>query len=175
MTSALTQHFNLPQSFTDLTIAEVTGHKMWQLEGFTEIGAQIIELTGISVPETGHFAQDGDQLLVWQGRDRYFWLTPKASLPEVKDVYITDQTASKTQIRISGDQARTLLARGLPVDIDSGMFAVGEVRMTHINHISVVLLRLPDEEGKPTFELWVMRGFAVSLMSFLTTVAASLA
>lgn len=175
MTSALAQHFNLPQSFADLTIAEVTGHKMWQLEGITEIGAHITALTGMPVPEIGHFAQDGDQILVWQGRDRYFWLTPKASLPEVNDIYITDQTASKTQIRISGDQARTLLARGLPVDLDSEMLAVGEVRMTHINHLSVMLLRLPDKVGKPTFELWVMRGFAVSLMSFLTTVAASLA
>jgi sarcosine oxidase subunit gamma len=175
MTSALAQHFNLPQSYADLTIAEVTGQRMWQLEGVTGIGAQITELTGMPVPETGHFAQDGDQLLVWQGRDRYFWLTPNASLPEVNDVYITDQTASKTQIRISGDQARTLLARGLPVDLDNGMLAIGEVRMTHINHISVVLLRLPDKEGKPIFELWAMRGFAVSLMSFLTTVAASLA
>ena len=66
MTSALTQHFNLPQSFTDLTIAEVTGHKMWQLEGVTEIGAQIIELTGISVPETGHLLKTVTSF--WFGR-----------------------------------------------------------------------------------------------------------
>lgn len=174
MTSALAQHFNLPQSFAGLTITEVTGQKMWQLEGITEIGAQITALTGMPVPETGYFSQAGDQLLVWQGRDRYFWLTSNTALPDTQNVYITDQTTSKTQLRISGDRARTLLARGLPVDLANGMLAIGEVRMTHINHISVVLMRLPDKEGEPVFELWVMRGFAVSLMSFLTTVAASL-
>ncbi|MDP6969886.1 MAG: hypothetical protein QGG88_12355 [Gammaproteobacteria bacterium] len=173
MTSALKQYFNLPQVFTGVVIDEVVASKMWQLEGIESIVSQVSELTGMSVPEPGCFTHSGDQYLVWQGRHRYFWLTQVASV-NAAGLYATDQSHSKTQLRISGTKARALLARGLPVDIDAATFNVGDIRMTHINHIGVVVLRLPDRDDLPVFELWVMRGFAVSLMEFLTASAATL-
>ena len=89
-------------------------------------------------------------------------------------VYATDQTYGKTQLLITGEDARALLSRGLPLDIDEGQFAIGQVQHSHINHIGVSVIRNPNVDGQPQFEVWVMRGFAKSLMDFLTHSAATL-
>ena len=89
-------------------------------------------------------------------------------------VYATDQTFGKTQLLITGEDARALLSRGLPLDIDEGQFAIGQVQHSHINHIGVSVIRNPNVDGQPQFEVWVMRGFAKSLMDFLTHSAATL-
>ena len=147
---------------------------MWQLEGFESVAAKVATVTGMNTPEAGQFGQDAEQRLVWQGKDRYFWLTDAKEVAAVDGLYATDQSQSKTQLQISGADARALLARGLPVELDEQAFAIGEVKMTHINHIGVSVLRMPDVDSQPMFELWVMRGFAVSLMEFLTESAATL-
>ena len=174
MASALEQHFAMPQVFTAVSINEVAATKMWQLEGFASVEAQVAKLTNIAVPKAGKFTEDATQRLVWQGRDRYFWVTDITSVESSEDFYATDQSQGKTQLQVSGEDARALLARGIPVELDDQAFAVGDIKMTHINHIGVSILRLADVDGQPVFELWVMRGFAVSLMEFLTASAATL-
>ena len=175
MASALEQHFDLPQVFAAVSIKEVAASKMWQLEGVENIDSQVTAVTSMAVPAVGQFVQLDGQLLVWQGVNRFFWLTTsEASAESVEGLYITDQSQSKTQLQISGAGARDLLARGLPIELDDQALAVGEIKMSHINHIGVSLLRLPDMDGSPVFELWVMRGFAVSLLEFLSASAATL-
>ena len=174
MTSALEQHFDMPQVFTAVSISEVAATKVWQLEGFASVASQVSELTKLPVPSAGKFTEVGEQRLVWQGKDRYFWLTDVTSVDSTQDFYATDQSQGKTQLQVSGEDARALLARGIPVELDDAAFAVGDIKMTHINHIGVSIMRLGDVDGQPVFEVWVMRGFAVSLMEFLTASAATL-
>jgi sarcosine oxidase subunit gamma len=174
MASALEQHFAMPQVFAAVSISEVAAIKVWQLEGFASIEAQVAELTKLSVPSAGKFTEASDQRLVWQGKDRYFWLTDVTSIESTPDFYATDQSQGKTQLQVGGADARALLARGIPVELDEQAFAVGDIKMTHINHIGVSIMRLANVDGQPVFELWVMRGFAVSLLEFLTASAATL-
>jgi len=174
MASALEQHFIMPQVFAAVSINEVAATKMWQLEGFASVETQVAKLTNMAVPSAGKFTEAGDQRVVWQGKDRYFWLTDVTNVDSAEDFYATDQSQGKTQLQVSGADARALLARGIPVELDDAAFAVGDINMTHINHIGVSVMRLADVDEQPVFELWVMRGFAVSLMEFLTASAATL-
>ncbi|MCP4791490.1 MAG: hypothetical protein GY881_14750 [Gammaproteobacteria bacterium] len=174
MASALEQHFTMPQVFTAVSIKQVAAPKMWQLEGFESVDGQVARLTNMAIPGQGQFTELDNQRLVWQGKDRYFWLTSQTDTEAIDGLYITDQSQSKTQLQITGADARALLARGIAIDLDAKALVVGEIKMTHINHIGVSILRLPDEQNQPVFELWVMRGFAVSLMEFLTDSAATL-
>ena len=174
MIGALEQHFTMPQTFNAVTIDVVAASKMWQLEGFDNVDAQVTSLTGLEVPKANGFSEADGQALVWLGRDRYIWITDVAEVASENGMYATDQSQSKTQIRITGTDAKALLARGLQLDLADECFPVGTASTSHINHIGVTVLRLADVDGQPNYEVWVMRGFAVSLMEFLTASAATL-
>ncbi|MGY8863854.1 MAG: sarcosine oxidase subunit gamma, partial [Pseudomonadales bacterium] len=140
---------------------------MWQLEGCENVDAKVATMAGMAIPAQGQVTVQGDERLVWAGRDRYLLTTNRSDLADNDGVYATDQTYGKTQLLITGEDARALLSRGLPLDIDEGQFAIGEVQHSHINHIGVSVIRNNDVSGQPQFEVWVMRGFAKSLTDFL--------
>jgi sarcosine oxidase subunit gamma len=173
MANALNGHFEMPQTFAAVSI-DVTASNMWQLEGCENVDTQVATMTGMTVPTQGLVTVQGDERLVWIGRDRYLLTTQRTDLADHEGVYATDQTYGKTQLLITGEDARALLARGLPLDIDEGQFAIGEVQHSHINHIGVSVIRNANVSGQPQFEVWVMRGFAKSLMEFLVHSAATL-
>ncbi|MDC9720108.1 MAG: hypothetical protein PSN46_05185 [Gammaproteobacteria bacterium] len=166
MAGALNGHFEMPQTFAAVTI-DLTATNMWQLEGCDNVDAQVATITGMAIPAQGQVTVQGDERLVWGGRDRYLLTTNRSDLTDGDGVYATDQTYGKTQLLITGEDARALLARGLPLDISEGQFAIGEVQHSHINHIGVSVIRNNDVGGQPQFEVWVMRGFAKSLTEFL--------
>jgi heterotetrameric sarcosine oxidase gamma subunit len=173
MANALNGHFEMPQTFAAVSI-DVTASNMWQLEGCENVDTQVATMTGMTVPTQGLVTVQGDERLVWIGRDRYVLTTQRTDLADHEGVYATDQTYGKTQLLITGEDARALLARGLPLDIDEGQFAIGEVQHSHINHIGVSVIRNANVSGQPQFEVWVMRGFAKSLTEFLVHSAATL-
>ena len=173
MANALNGHFEMPQTFAAVSI-DVTASNMWQLEGCENADTQVATMTGMTVPTQGLVTVQGDERLVWIGRDRYLLTTQRTDLADHEGVYATDQTYGKTQLLITGEDARALLARGLPLDIDEGQFAIGEVQHSHINHIGVSVIRNANVSGQPQFEVWVMRGFAKSLTEFLVHSAATL-
>ena len=173
MANALNGHFDMPQTFAAVSI-DVTFTHMWQLEGCENVDDKVAAMAGMAIPAQGFVTVQGNERLVWAGRDRYFLTTHRTDLSDKDGVYTTDQTYGKTQLLITGEDARALLSRGLPLDIDEGQFAIGEVQHSHINHIGVSVIRNPNVDGQPQFEVWVMRGFAKSLMDFLTHSAATL-
>ena len=173
MANALNGHFEMPQTFAAVSI-DVTASNMWQLEGCENVDTQVATMTGMTVPTQGLVTVQGDERLVWIGRDRYLLTTQRTDLADHEGVYATEQTYGKTQLLITGEDARALLARGLPLDIDEGQFAIGEVQHSHINHIGVSVIRNANVSGQPQFEVWVMRGFAKSLTEFLVHSAATL-
>ena len=174
MSGVLYEHFQLPQTFTAVQLDVATTSAMWQLEGYTNIDHQVQALVGMTVPGPGRVTQLGTERLVWFGRDRYFLTTQRQDLHDSDGLYVTNQTYSRAQILIEGEAARHLLARGLPIDVADVAFAVSDVKHSHINHIGVTVIRNHDNAGSPIFELWVMRGFAKSLMDFLLRSAATL-
>ena len=173
MAGALNGHFEMPQTFAAVTI-DLTATNMWQLEGCENVDAKVATIAGMAVPAQGQVTVQGDERLIWGGRDRYYLTTSRTDLTDGDGVYATDQTYGKTQLLISGEDARALLARGLPLDITAGQFAIGEVQHSHINHIGVSVIRNNDVGGQPQFEVWVMRGFAKSLTEFLVHSAETL-
>ena len=78
-----------------------------------------------------------------------------------------DLSHSRTHLQISGPQATTLLNRHLPLDLRAGSFPVGSVASTAFHHVGATLWR--SEAG---FELFLPRGFALSLWELLLESAA---
>jgi sarcosine oxidase subunit gamma len=82
---------------------------------------------------------------------------------------IADQSDGRVVLRLSGDRARDVLAKGIPVDLHPRGFRTGDVASTVVAHIGVQIQQLDD---RPTFQLIALRSFAGSLWSWLAKSAA---
>lgn len=91
---------------------------------------------------------------------------------------VTDISHSRTLIRISGPATRTLLNRGLPVDLDNDLFPVGAFAQSSIHHIPVLVHRADHstESGDQccVFDVYVSREYAVTFWEWLIEAAQAL-
>lgn len=67
---------------------------------------------------------------------------------------VTEIDHSRTVIRVRGPEARTLLNRGLPIDLENSAFPEHVFVQSVIHHVPVLVHRLPSQTD-PVFELHV--------------------
>ena len=66
------------------------------------------------------------------------------------------QTDGLAVLRIAGPRARDTFAKGLPIDLDPGAFAIGDVASSILAHIAVTIWRTDAS----SYEVAVPRSFA---------------
>ncbi|MCZ7596813.1 MAG: sarcosine oxidase subunit gamma [Gammaproteobacteria bacterium] len=136
------------------------------------------EHLGVTLPEPGRFAVAGDVLVLWAGLEQ--WMVAGAQDGHRADLAplagalapyaaVVDQDHGRAIVRLSGPHAREVLARLCAVDVHPRSFGPGRVAATRMAHVASLLTQLDDA---PTFEIHVMRSFAVSFFEELTAAAA---
>ncbi len=170
---------------------------------FQETYAQLVQLTpkrgqekaleqamrthmGIGLAQTGQWqgdeTEDGRRI-IWSGLNQ--WML-QSSANNQRDLYqiclehcapyaaVVEQSHGRCIIQLSGKAAPEVLKRHSHIDLHLDSFTFGQVAITQIAHISVLLLRLDDtvDTHEPCFELHVFRGFAESLWEELSHSAA---
>ncbi len=136
---------------------------------------RIRESTGIAPPPPGHAASNDDLTLLWTAPGRWLIVSETRSdlaetLTAAIDVDIgtvSDLGHAHCVLRLSGPMAPAVLAKGLPIDLHLRAFPVDGVVQGNIHHIGVVVHRAAAD----AFDLYVYRGFAVSLLEWLTDAA----
>jgi methylglutamate dehydrogenase subunit D len=109
----------------------------------------------------------------WAGPEQYFVVAEgrgegalyrelKAALAGIASV--SDQSHGRVIIRIAGPKARSVLAKGTPVDLHADEFPLGKSALTQMAHVGVHLTRV----GEDSFDLSVFRGFAESFWEWIT-------
>ena len=93
---------------------------------------------------------------------------------DAMDAVVTEIDHSRTVIRVCGPEARTLLNRGLPIDVENTTFPEHVFVQSVIHHVPVLLHRLPSQ-ADPIFEIYVPREYAVTFWEWLVEAAAPLA
>lgn len=83
---------------------------------------------------------------------------------------VSDQSGGYTMLRLSGPAARTLLQRGVAIDLHPEAFGPGSAANTLIAHIGVLLWQL---DAVPTYQLAVFRSYSESFSHWLHTAAAA--
>jgi heterotetrameric sarcosine oxidase gamma subunit len=78
-----------------------------------------------------------------------------------------DLSHARTHVRVAGPQAAACLNRLIPLDLREAAFPIGSVGSTALHHVGVTLWRSRDG-----YELFLPRGFALSLWEILTETAA---
>lgn len=130
---------------------------------------------GPSLPEAGTAIFEGETGLVWSAPGQ--WLAVAPSPRDLRDwpealrgvASVTDQSDSRALVRISGPQARAMLAKGVAVDLHPRAFGPGRAAVTSIAHIGV---QLWQRDAGPTYDLTVARSFAGSFWRWLEHAAA---
>ncbi|MEM7252659.1 MAG: sarcosine oxidase subunit gamma family protein [Pseudomonadota bacterium] len=109
-------------------------------------------------------------LLAWVGPDEW-WLwsgdrssgdDPFARVPQV------DVSHGHTALEVSGEGARSVLARGIPLDLHPRAFGAGFATRTHVDHAPVLMIHT---DADSTFYLVVRRSFAHYLWQWLEMAA----
>ena len=112
----------------------------------------------------------GSWLLVQEDRTAKFLPALQKALGET--AWAADQSGAYVVFRIAGPEARTLLQRGVAVDLHPDAFAPGDAAATSIAHITVLLWRLDD--APCAFAVAVSRSYEASFRHWLDLTVAAL-
>ena len=130
---------------------------------------------GPSLPEAGTALFEGETGLVWSAPGQ--WLAVAPSPRDLRDwpealrgvASVTDQSDSRALVRISGPQARAMLAKGVAIDLHPRAFGPGRAAVTSIAHIGV---QFWQRDAGSTYDLTVACSFAGSFWRWLEHAAA---
>ncbi|WP_193180064.1 sarcosine oxidase subunit gamma [Nisaea sediminum] len=86
----------------------------------------------------------------------------RAALPE--SAAVTGLSHARVCLRLSGRDARTLLAKGCGIDLHPDAFQPGTSRMTSLFHASVLI---DCRSAEPVYDIYVHRSYAAHLFEML--------
>lgn len=89
------------------------------------------------------------------------------------EAVVTELGHSRTVLRLSGGAARTLLNRGLPVDLDDAAFPVDAFAQSAIHRVPVLVHRV-DDAHECTLDTYIPREYSVTFWEWLVEHAGSL-
>jgi sarcosine oxidase subunit gamma len=125
---------------------------------------------GVAAPETPKAAGAADATLIWSGPDQFLVLSRggKHTIDGLTPGFagsasLSDQSHARVLISVSGDRARSMLAKLSSIDLHPDVFGVGAAAQTSMDHTSVTLWRGGDRNGQAVFNLLVFATFAESL------------
>lgn len=81
---------------------------------------------------------------------------------------VAELSCARCALRVSGPATRQVLAKGLPIDLHPRAMPVDAVASSAVHGIGVVVHRSAED----TFDLYLLRSFAVSFWEWLTDAAA---
>jgi methylglutamate dehydrogenase subunit D len=82
---------------------------------------------------------------------------------------ISNQSGGRTVLKLGGPNARDVLAKGLPIDLDPRAFPLGSAVTSVISHMGVQLWQLDDTRS---YDIAVFRSLSESFWRWLTASAA---
>ncbi|WP_427923995.1 sarcosine oxidase subunit gamma [Streptomyces sp. cg40] len=136
---------------------------------------------GLSLPlEPNTVVRAGELRALWLGPDEWLVVGPPGTQRDVEHriraassdehVSVTDVSAQRTTLLVSGARARDLLAHGCPLDLHPRAFGAGRCAQTTLARTQVVLVAR-DEPGAG-FWVLVRSSFAGYLTDWLLDAAA---
>lgn len=150
--------------------------------GFDAICDKIAARLGMLVPVDCLTVTTHDDVSILRVASTRLWFACDAGSARLRDflatlaaqdAVVTEIGHSRTVLRLSGPQARTLLNRGLPIDLDDSAFPENVFAQSVIHRILVLVHRLASADDT-VFDIHVPRDHAVSFWQWLCEAAAPL-
>lgn len=161
-----------------VTLHEIRDAGLWQVSGWPEtmdaVGERLAGIVGAAAAPGPLKSAAGAKGTLIRVQPFVWWLTRADAATAAEAMAIDaergtalDLSHSRTVIRIEGPCARDLLNRGLSTDLRPANFPEGSFAGGAIHLVGVNLLH---RDGG--YDLYIPRGFAVTLWEFLTETAA---
>lgn len=83
---------------------------------------------------------------------------------------VSDQSSAYDILRLTGNGARTVLQRGMAIDLHPDNFGPGSVATTAIAHVGVIVWQIDDQ---PSYHVATFRSYAASFRHWLDHIAAA--
>lgn len=164
-------------------IEEIAGVGMIALRAdFTGAQARAALRQALGAPPPGPLARaaSGERALVWMAPDEFLLLLPRAqvaaALAHVSEGLAglhhlaLDVSDARALFRLTGDAAREVVAKGMPVDLSRRAFGPGAARRSHLGAVAAAVWQVA--QGPDVLELACARSVAGYAFDFLTTAAA---
>jgi heterotetrameric sarcosine oxidase gamma subunit len=117
--------------------------------------AKALKPLGFGFPAVNSFAVSGAAKIVWSGREQALLIG--AACPDMgAAAAVTDQSGGWVTLSLNGAAAADALMRYVPMDLRLASFPVGMAARTPLYHMSMVLLRVAEDE----FHLMLFRSMA---------------
>jgi methylglutamate dehydrogenase subunit D len=175
-------HYGVEADVPGVVISEHTGSALASVMGrkgkTADLCTRVREQFGVDLPMTPRRVADSQVHFIWAGPERWLAEAPnempstfERNLREATSglASVTSQSDGRSIIRISGPKAREVLAKGVPLDLDSSAFGPGDTAMTVVGHINV---HLWQTDAVPTYDFAVFRSFAASFCEWLLDASA---
>ncbi len=158
-------------SWAALTLGEVRGFTLTQVAVFDKAAETALATVTGALPQENTRAIESNGRTIFRTAPLAFWCVgPEndglAARLQSKAV-VTPLSHSRTRISIEGGAARQVLAKGLPIDLHTSVFAPGTFAMTGLHHTPVLLHCVSENR----FELYAMRTFALDVWEWLEDAA----
>lgn len=108
---------------------------------------------GIPLPSAPKAVEAGGVTIVWAGPDQWLFVqndeTGLDHFAELAKIFnglasLVDVTDSRTIFRIATSRPSEALLRSMGIDFHDSSFKPGDVAITHVSHLGVIVWRLPD-------------------------------
>lgn len=144
-----------PERFSQRSDLAVT--HMAARRGAHSAFAEVARATfGVDLPSTPRVIEAGAVMIVWAGPDQWLVIEPQKekSDPSVQLsktfnglASVVDVSDSRTIFRLATSYPSDALVRGMSIDFEDTAFRPGDVAITHVSHLGVMVWRLPDGSG----------------------------
>lgn len=182
--SALASHYrtgpagDIGAAGPGVTLREIRDAGLWQISGWPEtmesVGKGLAAVVGAETAPSPLRSVVGPKGTLIRAQPFVWWLVRagEATGQQAMEIDAEQGTAidlshSRTVVRIEGPRARDLLNRGVPIDLRPSFFPEGAFAGSAIHQVGVYL---HHRDGG--YDLYIPRGFAVTLWEFLTETAA---
>ena len=164
------------------TLRELPFATQLNLRGDSSVAA-FRGVLGFDLPLTANtWTSRDDAAALWLGPDEWLVVAPegrneslcvglRTALQGVHHA-ITDVSASRTIIELSGAHARLVLAKGCPLDLHGSALNPPHCAQTLLAKSQVIMQCI---DGRPTFRIYVRNSFAPYVSEWLVDAAAELA
>lgn len=131
---------------------------------------------GVELPSQPKAVEARDMTIVWAGPEQWLLIEPASnaadpSLQHAKTfsglASVVDVSDSRTIFRIETPRPSDALVRSMGIDFEDTSFKPGDVAITHVSHLGVMVWRLPDGRG---YEFACARTYANDFHDWLVKV-----
>ncbi|HEU0222793.1 MAG TPA: sarcosine oxidase subunit gamma family protein [Paracoccaceae bacterium] len=155
---------HLPLAIGECSAAEFAPEAVFSVMPFRGRTAEVGAALGMALPGPNATAAAAGRRLLWTGKDAWLVLGPTGLADDLARrlagrAAVSDQSDSLAGLTLSGADARAVLARLCPLDLDRGAFPDGATARTDLAHIMGQVTRAGDAS-----ELMVPRSYAAHFL-----------